>query len=67
MPSRKPSASPRIPQYRLHAPSGLAVVRLSGRDVYLGPHQSPESHAKYRNDRLSGWHLALSARLPFAS
>ncbi len=26
----------RIPKYRLHKPTGLAVVRLSGRDIYLG-------------------------------
>jgi len=37
----------RIPKYRLHKPTGLAVVRLSGRDVYLGPYGSPESKAKY--------------------
>lgn len=37
----------RIPKYRLHKPTRLAVVRLSGRDVYLGPYGSPESEAKY--------------------
>ena len=39
--------SPRIPSYRLHKPSGLAVVRLNGRDFYLGRHGSPESQNKY--------------------
>ena len=37
----------RIPSYRLHRPSGLAVVRLDGRDVYLGKHGTPDSHAAY--------------------
>jgi integrase len=39
----------RVPKYRLHKPTGLAVVRLSGRDVYLGPYGSPESEARYEN------------------
>ena len=38
---------PRIPSYRLHKPSGRAVVRLNGRDFYLGKHGSPESRNKY--------------------
>jgi integrase len=42
------SARSRIPSYRLHKPTGLAVVRISGRDVYLGAHGSPESHEKYK-------------------
>lgn len=37
-----------IPRYRLHKPTGLAVVRLSGRDTYLGRFGSPESEAKYQ-------------------
>ena len=37
-----------FPKYSLHKPTGLAVVRLSGRDVYLGPYGSPESEAKYQ-------------------
>lgn len=37
----------RIPKYRLHKPTSLAVVRLSGRDVYLGPYGSAESEARY--------------------
>ncbi|MBN2375292.1 MAG: hypothetical protein JXD22_02735 [Sedimentisphaerales bacterium] len=39
--------STRIPSYRLRKPSGLAVVRLNGRDFYLGKHGSPESRNKY--------------------
>lgn len=41
MPARK------IPSYRHQKSRGLAVVRIDGRDVYLGPYDSPESHAKY--------------------
>ncbi len=29
---------PKIPSYRLHKPSGKAVVTLSGEDLYLGPY-----------------------------
>ena len=46
----------RIPTYNLHRPSGLARVRLNGRDLYLGPHGTPESHAEY--DRVIGEWLA---------
>lgn len=38
----------RLPQYRHYKPKNLAVVRIDGRDVYLGRYNSPESHAKYR-------------------
>jgi hypothetical protein len=38
----------RIPKYRLHKPIGLAVVRLSGRDIYLARHGTPESQGRYR-------------------
>jgi len=37
----------RIPKYRLHKPSGQAVVTLSGRDVYLGKHGSQVSRDEY--------------------
>src|SRR5262249_46843982 len=37
----------KIPSYRLHKPSGQAVVTLNRRDVYLGTHGSPESRAEY--------------------
>jgi hypothetical protein len=44
--------SPSVPSYRLHRPSGQAVVTIrtaSGerRDVYLGAYNSPESRAEY--------------------
>ncbi len=45
MPER---TSARIPKYRLHKPTGLAVVRLNGRDTYLGAHSTPESKERYR-------------------
>ncbi|TWT76206.1 site-specific tyrosine recombinase XerC [Planctomycetes bacterium CA13] len=35
-----------IPDYRFHF-SGQAIVTLDGTDFYLGPHNSPESRAKY--------------------
>jgi integrase len=47
-----PRRPPRIPSYRLHKPSGQAVVTLSGRDHYLGPHGTDSSRAEY--DRLVG-------------
>jgi len=40
----------RAPSYRLHRPSGQAVVTLDGRDHYLGKHGSRGSRAEY--DRL---------------
>jgi integrase len=49
--STMPTAAQRTPSYRLHKPSGQAVVTLGGRDVYLGRHGSPESRAEY--DRLT--------------
>jgi hypothetical protein len=36
-----------VPKYRLHKARNCAVVTLDGRNVYLGPFGSPESHAKY--------------------
>jgi integrase len=43
------SAKPnRIPSYRLHKPSGQAVVRIEGRDYYLGKHGTEESQEAYR-------------------
>ena len=37
----------RIPSYRLHKASGQAVVTILGKDIYLGPHDTPESHRRY--------------------
>lgn len=53
--------SQRPPKYRKHRPSGQAVVSLSGRDFYLGPHNSKASKAEY--DRLVGEWLANGRQL----
>ena len=37
----------RVPSYRLHKPSGQAVVTLDGRDFYLGAYGTPASKAEY--------------------
>lgn len=42
---RKRNAKP--PSYCCHKASGRAVVRINGRDRYLGEYGSPESHAEY--------------------
>jgi integrase len=56
--TRKPSYTP---AYRLHRPSGRAVVTINGRDIYLGDFDSPESHQAY--DRIIGEWLAGGRRL----
>src|SRR4051812_28875934 len=38
----------KTPAYRLHKPTGQAVVRLDGKDHYLGKHGSEASHEAYR-------------------
>ena len=43
------STRPRkVPAYRLHKPTGQAVVRLDGRDFYLGKHGTEASQERYR-------------------
>lgn len=42
-----PQKTLKTPSYRLHKPTGLAVVRLNGRDFYLGRHGTSESHQHY--------------------
>lgn len=42
------------PQYRRHKSRNLAVVRINGKDLYLGPWQSPESHRAYA-DLIDAW------------
>jgi integrase len=43
------STRPRkVPAYRLHKPTGQAVVRLDGRDFYLGKHDTEASQERYR-------------------
>lgn len=41
MPDRPP------PKYRCYKPKNLGVVRIDGRDIYLGRYNSPESLEKY--------------------
>lgn len=51
-----------LPSYRLHKPKGLAVVRLNGRDIYLGPYGTPESRTAY--ERVIAEWLANGKQLP---
>jgi len=51
----------KIPKYRLHKPSGQAVVTLSGRDVYLGRYDTQASRSRY--DRAIAEWLANGRRL----
>jgi hypothetical protein len=44
------SRKPRVPSYCLHKATGPAVVRIGGKDHYLGKDGTPESRAEY--DRL---------------
>lgn len=45
---------PRIPTYRLHKPTGQAVVTIGGRDHYLGAHDTPASRENSRASWRSG-------------
>lgn len=42
-----PHDNSRQPKYRHYKPKDLAVVRIDGRDIYLGKFNSPESLEKY--------------------
>lgn len=55
-------SQPRVPGYRLHKPSGLAVVSIAGRDYYLGQYDTPASKAEY--ERLIGEWLASGRVVP---
>jgi hypothetical protein len=49
-PDSEPQPVPQVlkqPAYRLHKARHCAVVTLNGKNHYLGPWQSPESHEKY--------------------
>ena len=54
----------RVPTYRLHKPSGQAVVTLCGRDFYLGEFGTDESCAEY--ERVTAEWLLNGRRLPRA-
>jgi integrase len=55
-------SSARLPKYRRHKATGQAVVTLSGKDFYLGPHGSKASRMQY--DRLVCEWLEAGRRLP---
>jgi integrase len=55
-----PKLNSRLPGYRLHKASGRAVVTLSSKDYYLGPHGSDTSKAEY--DRLTAAWLAAGRK-----
>ena len=59
---RMHATTSRLPSYRLHKPTGLAVVTIAGRDVYLGRHDTTESRAEY--DRLIAEWLANGRTIP---
>ena len=52
--------SKRIPKYYHYKPKNLGVVRIQGRDIYLGKYDSPESWEKYH--RLIAEHLAANGQ-----
>lgn len=53
------------PSYRLHKPTGQAVVTLCGRDFYLGKYGTPESKAEY-DRQIAEW-LANGRQLATSS
>jgi len=53
----------RPPSYRRHKARNSAVVTLDGRNHYLGPYGSPESHEKYAR-LLAEWRLHSGHLLP---
>lgn len=42
-----PARNQRTPKYRHYKPKNLGVVRIDGRDIYLGAYGSPGSYEKY--------------------
>jgi hypothetical protein len=55
-----PRLTKSVPSYRLHKPSGRAIITLNGKDHYLGEWNSDESRQEY--DRLiSEWLAARQA------
>lgn len=57
---------PRTPKYRHFKPRDLGVVRLDGKDVYLGPYDSPESWQQY-HQLIAKWHANGCCSLPAPS
>ncbi len=56
----------RLPKYRHFKPKDLAVVRINGKDYYLGKYDSIESHEKYRRV-LAGWLAGAPIESPRAA
>jgi integrase len=52
-----------LPKYRHYKPKDLAVVRIDGRDHYLGPYGSEASREKYRR-LLAEWLASGQVRRP---
>ncbi|HET6325523.1 MAG TPA: hypothetical protein VFG04_12660, partial [Planctomycetaceae bacterium] len=55
----------RVPTYRLHKARGLAVVTINGRNHYLGPFGSPESHARYAA-LIAEWQRSVASEIRLA-
>ena len=66
-PSRKrlpPCRRKKVPQYCLHKGSGQAYVKIDGRRIYLGSHNSTESKCRY-SEEIDRWReLQECGRLP---
>jgi integrase len=58
-----PKLKYRSPSYRLHKPSGQAVVTINGKDHYLGPHGSDESVVEYKR-LIAEWTAVQAAPSP---
>ena len=50
-----PSKTTRPPAYRHYKPKDLAVVRLNGKDIYLGKYDSPDSWRKCHEAIAKNW------------
>ena len=57
-----PAADRHIPKYRHYKPKDLAVVRIDGRDYYLGKYGTPESRERYH--RLLAEHAVKRSAAP---
>ena len=49
-----PTPNQHLPKYRHYKPKDLGVVRIDGRDIYLGRYNSPESREQY-NRVIAEW------------
>jgi hypothetical protein len=55
-----PRKAGKVPSYCRHKASGRAVVRIDGRDHYLGEYGSPASHEEYER-RITEWRAGQPA------